>query len=348
MAGPLEGVRIIELGSIGPGPFAGMMLADNGAEVIRVERPGSPTHPDDPNARSRQIIVLDFKKPEDILKLRELVKDADGLIEGFRPGVAEKIGVGPDVLLADNPRLAYGRMTGWGQDGPYAPYAGHDLNYIAMTGALHAIGDPSLPPPPPLNLIGDYGGGGMMLAFGMVSAILHARTTGVGQVVDCAMVDGANAMMGLFHFMAKIGLWNDARGTNILAGGAPFYGTYETSDGKYVSIGSMEPQFFALLLEKLDLTGHPLFANQQDMKRWPEMKQHLAGIFKTRTRAQWCELMEHSDICFAPVLTLTEAKAHPHNVAREAFIDVGGTIQPAPAPRYSATPLAKPWPAVRR
>ncbi|MFV0278014.1 MAG: CaiB/BaiF CoA transferase family protein [Parahaliea sp.] len=343
MAGPLHGVRIIEIASIGPGPFCGMMLADHGAEVIRVERPGGPTSgikrdfAKDILARSRQSIVLDLKQPQGIAIVRDLVRSADGLIEGFRPGVMERLGLGPDVLLKDNPKLVYGRMTGWGQDGPWAQAAGHDINYLALAGALHAFSRPDEKPMPPLNLVGDFGGGGLMLAFGMVSAILHARSGGPGQVIDCAMTDGVAVLMAMIHGLLNMGNWRDERGVNLLDGGAHFYDTYETSDGKFISVGSVEPQFYQLLLQLIGLADDDAFATQMDRAQWPEQKKGIAAVFKTKTRDEWCELLARTDACYAPVLSMTEAVRHPHNVARETYIEVSSSVQPAPAPRYSVT-----------
>ena len=316
MAGPLAGINIIEFAGIGPGPFCGMMLADQGATVTVLHRPGKAPDPRLALSRSRKLVEIDLKSEEGIATARQLVKEADGLIEGFRPGVMERLGLGPDVLLGENPKLVYGRMTGWGQYGPLAAAAGHDINYISLSGALHAFGRAGDKPTPPINMVGDFGGGGMMLAFGMVSALLHAKTGGMGQVVDCAMTDGSATLMAMIYDFHNIGQWRDERGVNLLDTGAHFYDTYETADGKFISIGSIEPQFYA---------------------QWPVLKEKLTDLFRTKTRTQWCELMEGTDICFAPVLSLTEAKEHPHNVERQTFVDVGGLQQPAPAPRYSVT-----------
>ena len=339
MAGPLAGLRIIEIGSIGPGPFAAMMLADHGAEVIRVERGGARS-PHGAMARSRKTVTLDLKTPEGVQALRDLARDADGIIEGFRPGTTERLGFGPDVLLADNPRLVYGRMTGWGQTGPYAKWAGHDYNYISLAGAAHAIG-PAERPVPPLMLVGDFGGGGMMLAFSMVSAILHAQKTGEGQVIDCAMSEGAALLMARVYGGLG-GDWVDERSNNSVDGGSHFYGAYETADGKFVSICPIEPQFYALFREKLGFADDPDFDPQMERSAWPALKAKVAARIKTKTRDEWCALLEHTDVCFAPVLNLTEAPKHPHNVARNAFVDVGGEMQPAPGPRYSRTMLDAP------
>ena len=343
MAGVLDGITVIEFAGIGPAPFAAMMLADHGARVIRIERPGVAGRFGDGGNReilnrSRERIALDLKDPASIAQIRELVRSADAIVEGFRPGVMERLGIGPAVLLADNPKLVFGRMTGWGQDGPKAPLAGHDINYIALSGALHSYGRAGEKPTPPVNAVGDFGGGGMMLAFGVVAAILSARTTGTGQVVDCAMVDGAAILSAMTYSFLGNGMWNDERGTNMLDTGAHFYDTYETSDGKWVSIGSIEPQFYALLLERVGLKDDPGFLAQQDRANWPALKDRLTALFLTRTRDEWCALMEDSDICFAPVLSLREAPSHPHNVARGTFVEDGGMVQPAPAPRFSATP----------
>lgn len=335
--GPLQGIRIIELAGIGPGPFCGMMLSDMGAEVIRVDRlaPGAPA-PKDVLARNRRSIAVDLKSPEGVEAVLKLVESADALFEGFRPGVTERLGLGPDECMARNPKLVYGRMTGWGQDGPMAQAAGHDINYIALTGALHAIGRPGERPVPPLNLVGDFGGGGMLLAYGMVCALLEAQKSGKGQVVDAAMVDGAASLMAMFFTMAAAGRFSDQRGTNMLDGGAHFYDTYETSDGKAICIGSIEPQFYALLVEKAELDPQR-FAPQMDPSQWPALKEELIGVFKTKTQAEWCEIMEGTDVCFAPVLSILEAPNHPHNKARNTFVEVDGIVQPAPSPRFSRT-----------
>jgi len=340
--GPLSGVRIIELDGIGPGPFCAMMLADMGADVIRVDRAdrvrgGDPSAPPaDVLARGRRSIGVDLKSPDGVETVMKLVESADGLIEGFRPGVTERLGLGPEDCAARNPALVYGRMTGWGQDGPYAQAAGHDINYIALAGALDSFGREGQAPVPPINLVGDFGGGGMFLAFGMVCGILEAKSSGQGQVVDAAMVDGAATLMGFIHGFRAMGVWNDERGTNMLDTGSHFYDVYETSDGKYVSIGSIEPQFYAELREKLELDD-PKWDQQMTRSEWPALKHDLAAIFKTRTRDEWCELMEHTDICFAPVLNIGEAPSHPHNVARGTFVEHGGVTQPRPAPRFSRT-----------
>jgi len=337
MAGPLQGIRIIELAGIGPGPFAGMMLADHGAEVIRVDRPGARVDARDPLLRGRRVIGVDLKSPEGKALVLELVKGADALFEGFRPGVTERLGLGPAECHAVNPALVYGRMTGWGQFGPYANAAGHDINYIALAGALHAYGRAGEKPTPPINMVGDFGGGGMMLAFGMVAALLHAKTTGQGQVIDCAMTDGAAALMAMIWGFRANGIWADERGVNLLDTGAHMYDTYACADGKYISIGSLEPQFYALLLEKTGLAGDADFAAPMDRGRWPVLKDRLTALFATKTRDEWCALMEMTDVCFAPVLSMAEAPHHPHNAARGTFVEADGVMQPAPAPRYSAT-----------
>ncbi len=347
MAGALDGITIIEMAGIGPGPFAAMMLADHGARVIRIERPSAATRVGDNGNRdilnrNREVLALDMKDPAAITKIRALVRSADGLIEGFRPGVMERLGLGPDILLADNPRLVFGRMTGWGQTGPYAPSAGHDINYIALAGALHSYGRAGDKPTPPVNAVGDFGGGGMMMAFGMLAGILSARSTGKGQVVDCAMVDGAAILSAMTYTFLGSGMWRDERGVNMLDTGAHFYDTYETADGKYVSIGSIEPQFYAQLLAAMDLTDDAQFAGQMNPANWGPLKARLTDMFKTRTRDEWCAIMEHTDICFAPVLSLTEAPQHPHNQQRGTFLTIDGLLQPAPAPRFSATPAPVP------
>ncbi|WP_339692247.1 CaiB/BaiF CoA-transferase family protein [uncultured Parasphingorhabdus sp.] len=337
MAGPLAGINIIEFAGIGPGPFCGMVLADQGATVTVLHRPGQAPDPRLALSRSRNLVEIDLKSAEGIETARKLVKNADGLIEGFRPGVMERLGLGPDVLLADNPGLVYGRMTGWGQYGPLSAAAGHDINYISISGALHAFGRAGEKPTPPINMVGDFGGGGMMLAFGMVSALLNAKTGGTGQVVDCAMTDGSAALMAMIFDFHNIGQWQDDRGVNLLDTGAHFYDSYETSDGKFISIGSIEPQFYAQLRQVAGIADDTDFDAQMNPKQWPALKEKLTALFKTKTRSEWCDLMEATDICFAPVLSLTEAKEHPHNIARQTFVDVGGMMQPAPAPRYSVT-----------
>jgi len=345
-SGPLSGVRIIELAGIGPGPFCAMALADMGADVIRVDRAGSVRGGDPASPpptiwdRGRRSIGVDLKNPEGVGVVLRLVEEADALIEGFRPGVTERLGIGPDTCLDRNPRLVYGRMTGWGQDGPYASAAGHDINYIALAGALEPIGRRGEAPVPPLNLVGDFGGGGMLLALGVCAALVDAGRSGEGQVVDAAMVDGAALLTTMFHAFRAMGAWNPERGTNLLDTGAHFYDVYETADHRYVSVGAIEPQFYAELLQRTGLVDDPDFAVQMDRARWPHLKDKIAAVFATRTRDEWCELMEHTDVCFAPVLSLGEAPLHPHNVARGTFTEVAGVVQPAPAPRFSRTPGA--------
>ena len=320
-----------------------MMLADQGAEVIRIDRPGAVSDPRDALARNRRSIALDMKQPEGHAIARALCAQADAIIEGYRPGVMEKLGLGPEVLLADNPNLVYGRMTGWGQHGPYAEAAGHDINYIALSGVLHTIGPKGRKPTVPMNYIGDFGGGGMMLAFGMVSALLAVKAgTAKGQVIDCAMTDGSALIAAMIWSFHAMGRHSDMAGVNILDGGAPFYDSYTCKDGKFIALGSIEPQFYALLREKTGLADDPAFDAQWDTARWPELKSKLAAIIAQKSRDEWCAIMEMTDVCFAPILSLSEAPQHPHNVARQTFVEVGGAIQPAPAPRYSATPNALP------
>ena len=343
--GPLTGIRVIEIAGIGPGPFCAMMLADMGADVVRIDRAsaargGDPDRPPlDLLNRGRRSVGIDLKSSEGVETVLALVEGADALLEGFRPGVAERLGIGPADCLARNPRLVYGRMTGWGQEGPYASAAGHDLNYIALAGALHGIGRQGEAPVPPLNLVGDFGGGGMYLAFGMVCALLEARDSGQGQVVDAAMVDGAASLMTAFFGMAASGFWSEERGTNMLDTGAHFYNVYETADGRYISLGPIEPQFYAELRERLGLHGGE-WDHQMDRSRWPELKEKLAALVAQRTRDEWCELLEGTDTCFAPVLSLAEAPEHAHNRERGTFAEVAGAVQPGPAPRFSRTPGA--------
>lgn len=341
---PLDGIRIVEIAGIGPGPFCGMMLADHGADVIRIERPGERPLSDparDPLLRSRRTLRLDLKDAVSVAAVRRVVASADGLIEGFRPGVMERLGLGPDVLIADNPRLVYGRMTGWGQTGPLAATAGHDITYIAQSGALHAFGEAGGRPVPPINMVADFGGGGMLLAFAMVSAILHARATGQGQVIDCAMTEGSALLMSMIWGFRASGRWSDRRGTNLLDGGAHFYGTYETADGKWVAIGAIEPQFYAAMRRAMALDDAAWDA-QFDAGAWSAMKARLADIFRTRSRDEWCAAFAGHEACFAPVLGFDEALADPHNVARGSFVEAGGVAQPAPAPRYSLSPTVPP------
>jgi alpha-methylacyl-CoA racemase len=343
--GPLAGVRVLELEAIGPVPFCGMMLADVGADVLLVDRPAAPglgldlDREHDLMLRGRRSVTLDLKSAGGVAALLELAARADALIEGFRPGVLERMGLGPDILLERNPKLVVGRMTGWGQTGPLAPRAGHDIDYIALCGALHAIGHAGERPVPPLNLVGDFGGGGMMLAFGVAAGLVESQRSGRGQVIDAAMTEGA-ALLGMMFFgMTAAGQWQEARGVNILDSGAPWYDTYETSDGKFVAIGALEPKFYAELLSRLGLTYEELPA-QHDRAGWPLLRARFAAIFRTRTRDEWCRAFEGSDACFAPVLTFSEAKSHPHNAARQNSVNVEGTDQPAPAPRFSRTPGA--------
>ncbi|MDD3445670.1 MAG: CaiB/BaiF CoA-transferase family protein [Zavarzinia sp.] len=350
MGGPLKGMKVVEIAGLGPGPFCAMMLADMGADVVRVERSakfGVVNPKFDFLNRGKRSVVLDLKKPEGIEAVLKMVEAADIILEGFRPGVMERLGLGPDVCLARNPKIAYGRMTGFGQTGPMAKAAGHDINYIAMSGALHMIGHAGGKPVPPVNLVGDFGGGAMFLAFGLLAAVIEARASGKGQVVDATMIDGAALLSTMMYGMMAQGLWRDERGVNLLDTGAHFYDTFETADGKYISLGSIEPQFYAELLRIAELDAET-FGNQMDIARWPEMKDSLAAVIKAKTRDEWCALMEGTDVCFAPVLSMTEAAEHPHNVARGTFFAQDGHVQPAPAPRFSrtmpATPAAPPMP----
>lgn len=337
-AGPLAGVRIVEMDAIGPVPLACMMLADLGCEVVRITRaPGSGQAWDEVGGvvlhRNRKHVHLDLKSPDDRNSALALIERADGLIEGFRPGVMERLGLGPDVCLERNPRLAFARMTGWGQTGPLAPRAGHDINYIAITGALHAMGPADRPPAPPLNLVGDYGGGAMFAIVGLLAAILNARSTGKGQVVDVAMTDGTAALTSFFHAFAAVGLWNDGRGTNLLDGSKPFYKCYACAGGGHVAVGSLEPQFFALLLKGLEIAPDRFV--QYDPAGWPEMEAVFAATFLTRTREAWDDVFRDTDACVSPVLSFSEAAAHPHNVVRGTLVEIDGVRQPAPAPRFS-------------
>ncbi len=346
MAGVLAGLRIIEMGGIGPGPFAGMMLADHGTEVIRIDRPGVSGSLGDPRLeiinRSRRQVSINLKSADGRAVIRDLCASADGLIEGFRPGVMEKAGLGPDDLLAINPRLVYGRMTGWGQDGPLAQTAGHDIDYIALTGSLHSFGRVGEKPTPPINQIGDIGGGGMLLAFGMVAGLLAAQRTGRGQVVDCAMTDGAALLATMTWMFYAQGAWRDERGVNLLDSGAHFYDTYACADGRYLAVGAIEPQFYAELLRITGLADDPEFAAQLDPSAWPKLKSRLAARLAEKTRDEWTALFDGSDACVAPVLSMAEAPDHPHNAARGTFANIGGAIQPAPAPRFSNAPTAAP------
>ena len=346
MAGPLSGIRIIEFAGIGPGPFCGMMLADHGAEVIRIERPGGFMDPRDPLSRNRTSIVVNTKTAEGLTVARDLCRSADGLIEGYRPGVMERLGLGPEVVIADNPKLVYGRMTGWGQTGPWAQAAGHDINYIALSGVLHTGGVAGQKPVPPANYVGDFGGGAMMLAFGMVSALLAVKNGAPGQVIDAAMTDGSALLAGMSWWFFGAGVNRDERGVNMLDGGAPYYDTYTCADGKWISLGSIEPQFYALLRDKAGLID-PAFDAQNDKSIWPSLKEKVAAVIVTKTRDEWCTIMDASDVCFAPVLSMAEAPLHPHNLARGTFAELGGAVQPMPAPRYSVTATVKPTPAPR-
>ena len=338
--GPLSGVRVVELQGIGPGPLCGMMLADMGAEIIRVDRAaavGSPANQADILARGRKSIAVDLKSEAGVETVLKLVESADVLIEGFRPGVTERLGLGPDVCLARNPKLVYGRMTGWGQTGAMAHAAGHDINYISLSGALHAIGEAGGKPVPPLNLVGDFGGGGMLLAFGIAAALFETRGSGQGQVIDAAMTDGSALLMNAIFGIINQGHWSDERGTNLLDGGAHFYGTYATKDGKWISIGSVEPQFYALLLEKTGLSDDPELAKQMSRGDWPALKDKLTGVFASKTRDEWDAIMLGTDICYAPVLNFEEARANQHNSDRATFVESNGQHQAAPAPRFSRT-----------
>jgi len=341
--GPLAGVKVVEIAGIGPGPYGAMLLADLGADVVRVDRSGNVLggDPDKPPAdflaRGRRSVAVDLKNPDGVETVLSLVAGADVLVEGFRPGVMERLGLGPDVCLGRNEKLVYARMTGWGQDGPYAQTAGHDINYIALAGVLEPLGRAGEQPTAPVNLIGDFGGGGMLLALGVCAALIETGRSGKGQVIDAAMVDGAASLMTMIWSFRNMGMWNDERGTNMLDSGAHFYDTYETADGKYVSIGSIEPQFYAELLRLTGLDGQDL-PPQHSRSHWPELKVRLADIFRQKTRDEWCEIMEGTDVCFAPVLAMTEAPEHPHMTARGTFTEVAGLTQPGPAPRFSRTP----------
>ncbi len=345
-SGPLQGVRVVEIASIAPAPFGCMILSDLGASVTIVDRVGEQPRTlatVDPLRRGRRSVGLNLKDPGAVSALLRLVEWSDVLVEGFRPGVAERLGFGPDVCLQRNPRLVFARMTGWGQDGPLAQSAGHDIDYIAISGALHPIGRAGERPVPPLNLIGDFGGGGMLLALGVLAALVERASSGRGQVVDAAMVDGSALLTTFVHGLRAAGMWRDERGTNLLDGGAPFYDTYQTADGRYVAVGALEPQFYAELLNRLGLGGQALPA-QFDTSGWPVLRARFTKVFKQRTQAQWAALFEGSDACVAPVLTLGEAPGHAHNAARGTFSDVGGVVQPAPAPRFGRTACAAPVP----
>jgi alpha-methylacyl-CoA racemase len=348
----LSGIKAIEIAGIGPGPFAAMMLADMGAEVVRVDRAGAVTGDFSRQNlevlnRGRRSIGVDLKSADGRETVLALVEQADALIEGFRPGVAERLGIGPEDCHARNPKLVYGRMTGWGQDGPYAQAAGHDINYIALGGALAHFGRAGTKPTPPINIVGDFGGGGMLMAFGVACALVEARRSGQGQVVDAAMVDGSAVLMAMIWGFNALGIWGPF-GTNVLDTGAPFYDTYETSDGKFISLGSLEPQFYAEMINRLGLAEDVDLGRQMDQSTWLELREKLTALFKTKTRDEWCEVLEHTDACFAPVLTMPEAAAHPHMQARGTVVEEDGVLQPAPAPRFSRTPgaIARPpaWP----
>ena len=344
MTGPLSGVKVVEIAGIGPGPFAAMMLADMGADVVRVDRAQAVTANFDRQNleilnRGRRSIGVDLKNPAGVETVLRLVENADALIEGFRPGVADRLGIGPDACLARNPALVYGRMTGWGQDGPYAQAAGHDINYIALAGALAHFGRAGGKPTPPINVVGDFGGGGMLMAFGVACALVEAGRSGQGQVIDAAMVDGAAILMAMMWGFRSLGIWGPF-GTNVLDTGAPFYDTYETSDAKFISLGSLEPQFYAELISRLGLTDDVKLAGQMNQTTWPELRERFTALFLTKTRDEWCEVLEMTDVCFAPVLTMDEAAAHPHLQARATIVEADGLLQPAPAPRFSRTPGA--------
>ena len=340
MPGPLAGLKVVEMAGLGPAPFCGMLLADMGAEVLRITRPGPAAPLQDGRfdvfARGKQSLAADLRDPAALSAVLDVIAQADALVEGFRPGVMERLGLGPEVCLARNPRLVFGRMTGWGQTGPLAHAAGHDINYIALAGALHAIGPKGEKPAVPLNYIGDFGGGGMLLGFGLVCALLEAKSSGRGQVVDAAMTDGTALLSTMMYGFKAQGQWTNTRGDNMLDGGAHFYDTYTCADGKHIAIGAIEPQFYALLMTLLGITD-PAFAEQMNPAAWPDLKQKLTAIFSTQTRDAWCAVLEGTDVCFAPVLDWDEAPQHPHNVARETFIEVDGVVQPAAAPRFSRT-----------
>lgn len=336
--GPLKGMRILEMAGIGPGPFCAMMLSDMGAEVIRIDRldQKGAGHRANVLNRGRRSIALDLKNPAAVEAVLRLVDQADALIEGYRPGVMERLGLGPDECMARNPRLVFGRMTGWGQSGPLAQAAGHDINYISIAGALGAMGYSDRPPAPPLNLVGDFGGGAMYLLTGVLAALLERNSSGKGQVIDAAMTDGTASLLSPFFGLMAMNMWTTDRHSNKLDGGAHYYGSYECSDGKYISIGSIEPKFYALLLSKCGITDEEFLA-QQDQQSWPSLREKLIQLFKRETREHWCKLMEGSDVCFAPILDLAEAPNHAHNKARDTYVDYEGVTQPAPAPRFSRT-----------
>jgi alpha-methylacyl-CoA racemase len=339
--GPLQGLRVVEMAGIGPGPFCGMLLADLGADVLRIDRVSGGSAPRvDPGFellnRGKRSVAVDLKSPEGVSLVLALCAKAGALIEGFRPGVMERLGLGPEVVCARNARLVYGRVTGYGQDGPLSQAAGHDLNYLALAGVLHGIGPAEAPPPPPLNVVADMGGGGMVLALGLVAALLEAQRSGKGQVIDAAMVEGSSLLQCMIYGLSRMGIWQGWRGANLLDGGAHFYRCYETSDGGYVSVAAIEPQFYAELLRRLELDPSE-FEPQMDRTRWPQMRRALEALFRTRTRDDWCRLLEGTDACVAPVLSMDEAQAHPHNQARQSFVQLAGVAQPAPVPRFSRT-----------
>lgn len=336
-SGPLVGVKIVEFAGIGPGPFCGMLLADLGADVVRIDRAETAGrgHPDLAN-RGKRSIAVDLKKPEGVEAALSLIEKADGLLEGFRPGVMERLGVGPDVALKRNPRLVYGRMTGWGQTGPWSQMAGHDIDYIALTGALHTMGRKDEPPAPPLNLVGDFGGGALYLAFGLLAGIIEAKSSGKGQVVDCAMIDGAASLMTMFYNMKAVGMWSAERDSNLLDGGAHFYDTYTCADGKWLAVGSIEPQFHAELVKGLGLPADT-FGMYMDRSKWPGFSQRIADVVKTKTRDEWMKVFDGTDACVAPVLSMDEAPKHPHNADRKTFVEAFGVMQPNAAPRFSRT-----------
>ena len=335
--GPLRGLRVVEFAGLGPVPYAAMLLSDMGADVVRLDRPGGQRRAKDIISRGRLSFELDLKRPEDLDAARAVATRADVLLEGFRPGVMERLGLGPEQLLALNPKLVYGRMTGWGQTGPLAAAAGHDINYIALSGALHAIGTPVGPPVPPLNLLGDYGGGSLFLVMGILAAVLEARQSGRGQVVDCAICDGVVSMLSLFHTLSALDQWSNQRGTNSLDGGAHYYTTYECADGRYIAVGAGEPKFYATFRELAGLTD-PEFDKQRDRSAWPSLKRKAQAVFRTRTRDEWMAIFEGSDACVVPVLSMSEAMQHPHLQARASAVEIDGLQQTAPAPRFSRTP----------
>ena len=342
MSGPLEGIRIVELAGIGPGPFAAMMFADHGAEVITVHRPGTPLNPRDPLNRSRLTVAADLKNKDDLAMVRELINSADGLIEAFRPGVLERLDLAPYNLIQSNPKLVIGRMTGWGQNGPIAQTAGHDINYIAISGALNAFGRAGEKPTPPVNTVGDFGGGAMMLVFAMTAALLKAEKTGKGEIIDCSMVEGSSLLMSTVWAFQETYSWEMERGKNLLDSGAPFYDTYETLDGEHIAIGALEQEFFHILMVELGLSDDPCMNDHLNQKHWPRLSKLFTDIFRTKTQSEWCRSLEGIDACFAPVLSINQAVEHPQNSARGAFISVNGVMQPAPSPRYQNAPLQQP------